>query len=141
MHTGLAALVAAGSSGSGGYSLLFFIVIIAGMFWFMSRAQRRSRQRVQDVQSRLLPGQEVMTGAGIYGRIVDTMDDRVRIEIAPGVVVTLAKQAIVRTVDEPGTITDAPPATGIDAAAERPYADGTGATRNPGDSRETTIAD
>jgi preprotein translocase subunit YajC len=123
VHTAFPALVAASNSGSGGYSLLFFIVIIGGMFWFMSRAQRRQRQRVQDVQSRLVPGQEVMTGAGIYGRVVDTVDDRVRVEVAPGVVLTLAKQAIVRTVDE---TTGATGATGpsVEPPVEPPvYAD------------------
>ena len=133
MHTGLAALVAASGSGSGGYSLLLFIVIIAAMFWFMSRAQRRQRQRVADVQKRLLPGQEVMTGSGIYGRVVDAVDDRVRVEIAPDVVITVAKQAIVRTVDEPtsGQVIDAPPA---DAAAGTPFAE-------QDESRERTVAD
>jgi preprotein translocase subunit YajC len=139
VHTGLAAIVAASGSGGGGYSLLFFIVIIVGMLWFMSRAQRRQRQRIQDVQSRLLPGTEVMTGAGIYGTVVDTVDDRVRVEVAPGVVLTLAKQAIVRTVEEPtpGATIDAPTA----APGERPFADGPGSTREPGDSRETSVAD
>jgi preprotein translocase subunit YajC len=89
-----------GSHGGGfNYSLLVFAVIIGGMFWFMSRNQRRQRQRMADLQSRLTPGQEVMTGSGIYGRIVDSADDRVRVEVSPGVILTVAKQAVVRTVD------------------------------------------
>jgi preprotein translocase subunit YajC len=143
VHTGPAALLAASSSGSGGYSLLFFIVIIGAMFWFMSRAQRRQRQRVADVQSRLLPGQEVMTGSGIYGRVVDTLDDRVRIEVAEGVVISVAKQAVVRAVNEPTTgmdVVDAPPA---DTAAGAPFAAGPGddAPREPDETRERTVAD
>jgi preprotein translocase subunit YajC len=143
VHTGPAALLAASNSGSGGYSLLFFAVIIVAMFWFMNRAQRRQRQRVADVQSRLLPGQEVLTGSGIYGRVVDTLDDRVRIEVAEGVVLTVARQAVVRAVDEPGII-DAPPADAppADTAAGAPFAAGPGdSAYESGESRERTVAD
>jgi preprotein translocase subunit YajC len=115
-----------GSSGGGGGgfnpSLLIFIVLIVGMFWFMSRSQRKQRQRVADLQSRLTPGQEVMTGAGIYGRIIDTEGDRARIEVAPGVVLTVAKQAVARAVE--------PSVPGADAAPPE-----------PDESRERTTAD
>lgn len=106
-----------GSSGGGfNYTLLLFALVIAGMFWFMSRAQRKQRQRMSDLQSRLTPGQQVMTGAGIYGRIIDAEGDKVRVEVAPGVVLTLAKQAIVRTVDETQT---GVAGTGTDPAGPR----------------------
>jgi preprotein translocase subunit YajC len=126
----LAHYLAATTSSSSGKSssgfnptLLIFIVIIGGMFWFMSRAQRKQRARVADLQSRLTPGQEVMTGAGIYGRIIDTEGDRARIEVAPGVVLTVAKQAVARAVDP----TEMPP----------PGA----STVEPDESRERTTAD
>jgi preprotein translocase subunit YajC len=110
--------------GGGGFnpSLLIFIVVIAGMFWFMSRAQRKQRQRVADLQSRLMPGQEVMTGAGIYGRIIDTEGDRARIEVAPGVVLTVAKQAVAKAVEPAGSMPDAPPAES-DESRQRTAAD------------------
>ena len=112
-----------GSSGGGfNYSLLVFAVVIGGMFWFMSRAQRKQRQRVADVQSRLTPGQEVMTGSGIFGRVVDTTDDQVRVEVAPGVVLTMAKQAVARAVE---------PSTGPTG----------GSPAEPDESRQTTSAD
>jgi preprotein translocase subunit YajC len=124
----LAHYLAATTSSSSGKSssgfnptLLIFIVIIGGMFWFMSRAQRKQRARVADLQSRLTPGQEVMTGAGIYGRVIDTEGDRARIEVAPGVVLTVAKQAVTRAVDP-----TAPPGAGApepDESRERTTAD------------------
>jgi preprotein translocase subunit YajC len=112
------------SGGGGGFnpSLLIFIVVIAGMFWFMSRSQRKNRQRVADLQSRLTPGQEVMTGAGIYGRIIDTDGDKARIEVAPGVVLTVAKQAVARAVDPAGPGPDAPAAE-PDESRQRTAAD------------------
>lgn len=124
----LSAPPVAADNGSGGfnYSLLVFALLIAGMFWFMSRSQRRQRQRMAELQSRLVPGQEVMTSAGIYGRVIDSEDDRVRVEVAPGVVLTVAKQAVARTVDpaaDPGT----PP--------------GSGTPSETGDTRETTTVD
>jgi preprotein translocase subunit YajC len=116
---------AKGSDGGGSSfnpSFLIFILIIVGMFWFMSRAQRKQRQKVADLQSRLTPGQEVMTGAGIYGRIVDTEGDRTRIEVAPGVVLTVAKQAVARAV-EPTVPTGDAPSTEPDESRERSAAD------------------
>jgi preprotein translocase subunit YajC len=119
----LSAPLAATNSGGGfNYSLLVFALLIGGMFWFMSRAQRRQRQRMAALQSQLVPGQEVMTSAGIYGRVVDATDDRVRVEVAPGVVLTLAKQAVSRTVDPPA-------------------ATGPGTSTETGDTRETTTVD
>jgi preprotein translocase subunit YajC len=126
----LAHYLAATTSSSSGKSssgfnptLLIFIVIIGGMFWFMSRAQRKQRARVADLQSRLTPGQEVMTGAGIYGRIIDTEGDRVRIEVAPGVVLTVAKQAVARAVDPTEMTPPGASAVEPDESRERSTAD------------------
>lgn len=123
-HPVAALLAATSSQSSGGGSFLFLLLIavVVFMFFFMGRNQRKQRQRVADLQSQLVPGQQVMTGSGIYGTIVDTADDRVQLEIAPGVVITAAKQAVVRTV-EPTTVTDPAPVL----------------TDN--DSRQTTVAE
>lgn len=132
LSTLLAATSSKSSGGSSGF-LLIMIVVIIGIFFFMSRSQRRQRQRVADLQSRLTPGQEVMTGAGIYGRIVSATDDRVNLEIAPGTVIAVARQAITRTVDPVTEPPVAPP------ASDEPTAGATAAP-TPG-SPEATVVD
>lgn len=115
----LATVLAAAQQSSGGGSLIFLVLIVGVgfMFWFSSRNARKQRQRVQDVQSRLLPGQQVLTGSGIYGTIAEAFDDRVRLEIAPGVAIMVAKQSVVRTVD------DEPVVSADVAASPAPLAD------------------
>lgn len=126
----VATLIAASSSSSGGGSSFFLllIVVVIGMFWFMNRNQRKQRQKMADLQSRLVPGQEVMTGSGIYGTVVDANDDRVRLELSPGVIVTVAKAAVTRTVEP---VVEQPPAPEPPAEPELAY----------GESREPSVAD
>lgn len=141
----LSTLIAATTNKSSGGSsfLLIMIVVVIAIFFFMSRTQRKQRQRVSDLQSRLTPGQEVMTGAGIYGRIVEASADRVQLEIAPGMVITVAKQAITRTVDpvaDPAASPFDPPAQPTAAASD--FESSSGATAAPSTgSPEATVAD
>ena len=51
--------------------------------------------------SSLAPGAEIVTIGGIYGTIVSIDDDRVRVEVADGTELEIAKRAIARTVSLP----------------------------------------
>lgn len=75
-------------------------VAIALLFWFLIiRPQRRRAHELGAVQRGLVPGTEVMLGSGIYGRVVAVADDSVSLEVAPGTVVKVARQAVVRVVE------------------------------------------
>jgi preprotein translocase subunit YajC len=91
--------LAAGSS-SGNISILIFVLLIAGMYFLMIRPQQRRNRQVQQMQSRLGLGDEVMTGSGIYGTIVefDEIAGTVTIEVAPEVDIKFAKGAIARVI-------------------------------------------
>ena len=67
------------------------------------------------MQASLQAGQEVMLSSGIYGTIVSLLDDRIRLEIAPGVQVEVARAAVATVV----TATDDPDAVAGDAPEER----------------------
>lgn len=79
------------------------LVGIALVFWLLiiRPASRRNKQ-MRDMQSGLSVGDEVMLTSGFFGTVSDVVDDRLDIELAPGVVVTVAKGAIGNVISKPG---------------------------------------
>jgi preprotein translocase subunit YajC len=80
-------------------SLLPFVLIVL-VFWFLVvRPARRQQQKLAATQSAVEIGSEVMLGSGIYGTVASLGDDTLELQIAPGTVVTVARQAVVRVLD------------------------------------------
>jgi len=78
------------------------LVLIVLVFWFLViRPTRRRQQQMSSVQSSLGPGSKVMLSSGIFGTVVSVADESVRLEIAPGTTVKVARQAVVRVVEDP----------------------------------------
>jgi preprotein translocase subunit YajC len=50
------------------------------------------------LQRELAPGDEVMMGAGIFGTVTSADDDTLHLEVSPGVVLRVARGAVVRRV-------------------------------------------
>lgn len=77
------------------YALLPIVGIFL-IFWLLvlRPASRRARE-VRQVQASLSVGDEVVTNAGIFGTIASVEDDRIGLQIADGVVITIARPAIV----------------------------------------------
>lgn len=85
---------ATGTSGSGGGSLLLLLLpllLLGYLFW----SQRRRQRKVTQVQASLQVGHEVMTSAGLYGKITELDPQTVHLEISPGVVVRFDRRAII----------------------------------------------
>lgn len=85
---------AQGSGGSGYTSLLFIVGIFALIYFMMIRPQQRRRREVQNMQSTMGVGDEIITVGGLYGTIRSLDDESVLLEIAPGVTARYAKAAI-----------------------------------------------
>ena len=76
-------------------------VLIALVFYFLIlRPQRRRQQALVSTQSALVPGAEVMLTSGIYGRVASLNDETIQLELSPGTQIKVARQAVVRVVDE-----------------------------------------
>ncbi|WP_329000674.1 preprotein translocase subunit YajC [Kribbella sp. NBC_00709] len=88
------------SSGGGGITLLLPLILIVGMIWFMSRSQKKQRQRQADTVAALAPGSKVITTSGLVGIVEETDDEYVTLEISEGVLVQVVKGAIGRVVPE-----------------------------------------
>lgn len=97
----LFAVPMADSSGGGsGLALLLPLVLIVGMIWFMSRTQRKQRQRQANTVAALQPGAHVVTTSGQVGTVETVEDEYVVLEVAEGVSVRFVKQAIGRVIDD-----------------------------------------
>ncbi len=105
-----------------GLASLLPFVLIAGAFWLLLiRPQRRQQQRMVQLQQSLQVGDEVMLGSGIFGTVAHLHDDRLEVEVSPGVRLQVARAAIVRVDrDEPASDEAITPANdpGEDAGPE-----------------------
>jgi preprotein translocase subunit YajC len=83
------------------YAQLLVILVAILAFWAIVMRPARNQQRaVQQLQRDLEVGQEVVLSAGIFGTVRALNEARVEIEIAPGTVITVARQVVVRRVDQ-----------------------------------------
>ncbi|WP_433159225.1 preprotein translocase subunit YajC [Kribbella sp. CA-247076] len=96
----LIAVPMASSGGGSGFTLLLPLILIVGMIWFMSRTQRKQRQRQADTVAALTPGTKVITTSGLVGIVEEVDDDYVTLEISDGVLVQVVKAAIGRVIPD-----------------------------------------
>lgn len=86
-----------------GLAQLLPFLLIAVVFWFLLiRPQRKRQQELVQAQRAVQVGDEVMLGAGIVGRVAEDAEEFLQLEISPGVTMKVARQAVVRRLDEPG---------------------------------------
>lgn len=100
------------------------LVILAAVivFWaVVMRPARAQQKKVEGLQRSLEVGQQVVLSAGIFGTIRALDEARVQLEIAPGTIVTVARQVVVRRAEDvpAGTATDDPTTAGNDDTTPR----------------------
>ena len=76
----MSAVLSAGKTAGSSMMVIWIVVIIAFLFVFMIRPQRKEQQRKQDLMSRLEVGDTVLTSSGFYGVVIDVDDDLVIVE-------------------------------------------------------------
>jgi preprotein translocase subunit YajC len=81
--------------------LLVIVIALIGFWAIVMRPARVQQRQVAQLQAELKVGDEVIISAGIFGTVVALEDDRVKLEIAPGIVITAARQVVVRRAPEP----------------------------------------
>lgn len=76
-------------------STLFLIIPMVLIFYFLLiRPQTKQAKRHQEFLKSLKRGDDVITSSGIYGKIVQIMDDAVILEVADKVRIKIAKGQI-----------------------------------------------
>jgi preprotein translocase subunit YajC len=107
------------------YPLIVLVVTFVLLWVLFILPQQRRVKAHQALVARLAVGDEVMTTSGFYGRIVTLDEADVGLEVAPGVVVRLARNAVARRLDEEQgaaeqATADRPAGTAADRAVEPP---------------------
>ena len=97
---GQAAAPAGGQAGaqqpSAWPTILMFGAIIAVMWLFMIRPQRKQQKELQEFRSGLKKGDKVVTVGGIYGEIIEVNDKTALIRVDGDVKLRVDKQGLVK---------------------------------------------
>ena len=87
-------MAAQAAQGGGSMSFLIMMVAIFAIMWFfMIRPQQKKQKEIRKFQNSLCEGASVVTGGGIYGTVkrIDLTANKIELEIAKGVVITVDK--------------------------------------------------
>lgn len=79
--------------------LLLPLILLVAFWLLLIRPAARARKKQAELQESLQVGDRVILSAGIFGTVNSLEDDRAGIEVAPGTVLTVARQAVVRKLD------------------------------------------
>ena len=72
--------------------VVVILLVLAWVFLFLpSRRRQRAHQAMQDG---VTAGDEIITAGGIHGVVREAEETELRVEIAPGTVVTLDRRAV-----------------------------------------------
>lgn len=88
-------------------SILIIMALAVGAMWLMTNRTRKQQKEAANFRASLTPGQDVMTGSGLFGTIVAVDDDVVTLETSPGVTSRWLRPAIAKLVDPPVATDDA----------------------------------
>lgn len=131
------------------FSLILILALAAGAMFLMTSRSRKAQKEAAAFRTNLAPGQEVMTGSGLFGTIVavDEEKDIITIESTPGNQSRWLRAAIAKLVeppvaedpaedDEDGSVLgDTDPTSTVDDVLDVPD-DLSGLTDKPGDKRD-----
>ena len=97
---------------AGGYSQLVFLLLIVVVFYVMLiRPQQRKAKQHQALVKSNGPGDRIVTIGGIHGTVESLDDETIRLEVAPGTVITMARAAIARSLVDADNAAPAPAGT------------------------------
>jgi preprotein translocase subunit YajC len=94
--------------------LLFGLLAVLLVFMIFNTRKRTKQMKAEQEEkaTKTVPGAKVLLQGGIYGTIVsydpEDLDTPALVEIAPGTIIDVHSQAILRVVEPKDTVVDAP---------------------------------
>lgn len=83
--------------------ILFYVVILGGMWFLLMRPQKKEQKRVQAMLADMEIGDTVLTTSGFYGVIIDITDDDVIVEFGNNKNCRIPMQkAAITQIEKPG---------------------------------------
>jgi len=110
--------------------MLFGLLAVMLVFMFMNtrKRQKQMKEQQEEKAAKTVPGAKVLLQGGLYGTIVSfdpvDLDKPAQVELAPGVVIEVHSQAIIRVVDPTEETADDEADTEDAAATETTPAEG-----------------
>jgi preprotein translocase subunit YajC len=105
----LLVFLTAGTEGSGGMAqiLVLYAAIFAIFWFFLIRPQKKKQKAIQTMQDSISVGDSVLTSGGLYGKVIDKVNDVYMVEFGTNksVRVPVQKSAIVSITEPDLTIT------------------------------------
>ncbi len=80
--------------------LVYFALLAVAFFFLIVRPQRRQLAARRALVQAVEVGDEIITAGGIYCVVRSIDEDTMRVEIAPGIEMTLAREAVARRRDD-----------------------------------------
>lgn len=108
-------------------------IMVVFLVFMMLRNRKKAAAAQEEKKSKLVPGAEVMTTAGLFATVVsiDTEANRVVLEVSPGTTMTFDARAISQFVEEPAAVVADSPADAAAARGELNLSKDTDATDTP----------
>ncbi len=79
---------------------LLILLLLAALWLLLIRPAQRRQKAQQQLLSAVDVGDEIVTAGGLYGTVKALEDDDLRLEIAPGVEVRVARRAVARIIPD-----------------------------------------
>ena len=86
--------------GQNASTFLMIALMVVAFYFLILRPQKKRQQAIQKTMAELTPGTRVLLSSGLFGTIVSLGERQAVLEIAPGVELTVLKQAINRVVTD-----------------------------------------
>ena len=98
-----------GLNSQGGLILIIYVVLIGGMFYLLSRPQKKEQKRIQAMLAELAIGDTILTTSGFYGEVIDIAEDADTVIVEFGnnknCRIPMQKSAIVQA-EKPGAVSE-----------------------------------
>lgn len=99
----LSSVLAADQTAPAGGGIMNYVLfaLFAILIIMMFRRSRKTKAAAEEKKSKLAPGVSVMTNFGLFGKVVtiDSAENKIGLEISPGVVVTVHSQTVAKIIE------------------------------------------
>jgi preprotein translocase subunit YajC len=80
---------------------IYLVILVAAFYFLIVRPQRRQAMVRRQLIAAVKVGDEIVTNGGVYGTVLSIDDETLDVEIAPGIVIKLARGAVAARIGSP----------------------------------------
>jgi preprotein translocase subunit YajC len=79
---------------------VFILLLLAALWLLLIRPAQRRQKQQQALLAAVEVGDEIVTAGGLYGTVTALQEDELRLEIAPGIEVRVARRAVAGVISD-----------------------------------------